>query len=157
MLRIAKAKRPITKKRICGYCPYLTYRALLYLHPTHGEIIGFDLVGAEDRGNPTAFYLDELRWFSQTCDERKSEIPYLSHAGETLLDTARSSEPAQSNLFDAVLLKSKRIGHGFSLVKCYFGLACWLGGPVQLQREARTSSSFNTLLLSYTTLRQRPL
>lgn len=45
------------------------------------------------------------------------EIPFMFHAGETLLDTGGSRTPANSNLFDALLLNSKRIGHGFSLVK----------------------------------------
>jgi len=41
----------------------------------------------------------------------------MFHAGETLLDTGGSVDPEKSNLYDAVLLKSKRIGHGFALLK----------------------------------------
>lgn len=41
----------------------------------------------------------------------------MFHAGETLLDTGGSTDPKNSNLFDAVALGSKRIGHGFSLMK----------------------------------------
>lgn len=41
----------------------------------------------------------------------------MFHAGETLLDTGGSNNPRMSNLYDAVLLKSKRIGHGFALMK----------------------------------------
>lgn len=41
----------------------------------------------------------------------------MFHAGETLLDTGGSSDPQNSNLYDAVALSSKRIGHGFALMK----------------------------------------
>jgi adenosine deaminase CECR1 len=41
----------------------------------------------------------------------------LFHAGETLVDTGGSSDPKNSNLYDAVALEAKRIGHGFSLMK----------------------------------------
>ena len=79
--------------------------------------LGFDLVGAEDRPNHIGFYKEELMSFQKTCEELNLEIPFMFHAGETLLDTGGSKDPANSNLYDAVLLKSKRIGHGFSLVK----------------------------------------
>jgi adenosine deaminase CECR1 len=55
--------------------------------------------------------------FQQTCKEKGIEIPFLFHAGETLLDTGGSTKPSNSNLFDAVALNSKRIGHGFALMK----------------------------------------
>ncbi|KAF2011323.1 Metallo-dependent hydrolase [Aaosphaeria arxii CBS 175.79] len=80
-------------------------------------ICGFDLVGAEDRPNNIGFYYDELVAFKQTCKDKGLDIPFLFHAGETLLDTGGSKDPANSNLYDAVLLQSKRIGHGFSLMK----------------------------------------
>lgn len=80
-------------------------------------ICGFDLVGAEDRPNHIGFYYEELVAFQRTCAEKKIEIPFLFHAGETLIDTGGSKEPGNSNLYDAVLLRSKRIGHGFSLLK----------------------------------------
>lgn len=80
-------------------------------------ICGFDLVGAEDRPNHIGFYAKELKAFQETCLESGQEIPFLFHAGETLLDTGGSSNPKNSNLYDAVALKSKRIGHGFALMK----------------------------------------
>ncbi|KAH7113860.1 hypothetical protein B0J11DRAFT_141912 [Dendryphion nanum] len=80
-------------------------------------ICGFDLVGAEDRPNNIGFYYEELVAFQQTCIKKKLDIPFLFHAGETLLDTGGSKDPSKSNLYDAVLLNSKRIGHGFSLMK----------------------------------------
>lgn len=75
------------------------------------------MVGAEDRPNHIGFYKDELVAFRKTCKERGLEVPFLFHAGETLLDTGGSSDPNNSNLYDAVALDSKRIGHGFALMK----------------------------------------
>jgi adenosine deaminase CECR1 len=72
------------------------------------------LVGAEDRPNHIGFYKDELVAFQKTCKEKNLDIPFLFHAGETLLDTGGSTDPNNSNLYDAVALKSKRIGHGFA-------------------------------------------
>jgi len=80
-------------------------------------ICGFDLVGAEDRPNHIGFYRDELIAMQQQCEEEGLEIPFMFHAGETLLDTGGSKNPENSNLYDAVLLNAKRIGHGFSLLK----------------------------------------
>ncbi|KAF2260166.1 Metallo-dependent hydrolase [Lojkania enalia] len=80
-------------------------------------ICGFDLVGAEDRPNHIGFYQKELVAFQKACKEEDLDIPFLFHAGETLLDTGGSKDPANSNLYDAVLLQAKRIGHGFSLLK----------------------------------------
>lgn len=78
---------------------------------------GFDLVGAEDRPNHIGYYQEELVAMQETCQKLGIEIPFLFHAGETLLDTGGSRYPANSNLYDSVLLKAKRIGHGFSLTK----------------------------------------
>jgi len=57
--------------------------------------------------------------FQKACKENNLEIPFLFHAGETLLDTGGSADhnPDCSNLYDACLLGAKRIGHGFSLLK----------------------------------------
>ncbi|EMD86791.1 hypothetical protein COCHEDRAFT_1048068, partial [Bipolaris maydis C5] len=80
-------------------------------------ICGFDLVGAEDRPNSIAFYKDQLIAFQEKCEKENVEIPFMFHAGETLLDTGGSDDPKNSNLYDAVLLKSKRVGHAFALMK----------------------------------------
>lgn len=65
-------------------------------------IVGFDLVGNEDSGNLLSFY-------SQRLSQLK--IPFYFHAGESFKDLAAS------NLTDAILLNTKRIGHGFALPK----------------------------------------
>ncbi|KAF2104409.1 Metallo-dependent hydrolase [Rhizodiscina lignyota] len=80
-------------------------------------ICGFDLVGAEDRPNHIGYYKDELLAFQAACQSLKIKIPFLFHAGETLLDRGGSRNPENSNLYDSVALGAKRIGHGFSLVK----------------------------------------
>lgn len=80
-------------------------------------ICGFDLVGAEDRPNHIGFYRDELLGFQQTCKDLGIDIPFMFHAGETLLDRGGSRSNKNSNLYDCVTLQAKRIGHGYSLVK----------------------------------------
>lgn len=74
-------------------------------------------MGAEDRPNHIGFYATQLLAFKATCQQLNIEIPFLFHAGETLLDTGGSKHPENSNLYDAQLLGSKRIGHGYSLLK----------------------------------------
>ena len=41
----------------------------------------------------------------------------MFHAGETLLDTGGSNTSENSNLYEALLLNAKRVGHGFALTK----------------------------------------
>ncbi|KAL9078262.1 MAG: hypothetical protein Q9157_002808 [Trypethelium eluteriae] len=76
-------------------------------------IAGFDLVGHEDAGRPLVDLLPELFWFKKRCREEDVDIPFFFHAGETLGDGDETDE----NLFDAILLGTRRIGHGFSLYK----------------------------------------
>ena len=80
-------------------------------------ICGFDLVGAEDRPNSIGFYGDMLQAFKDTCKKEKIDVPFMFHAGETLLDTGGSDDPKNSNLYDSLLLSAKRIGHGYALLK----------------------------------------
>ena len=55
----------------------------------------------------------ELFWFRKRCVEEGVEIPFFFHSGETLGD----GDDTDQNLFDALLLGTRRIGHGFSLYK----------------------------------------
>lgn len=71
-------------------------------------IIGFDLVGHEDAGITLRHYLDDLLWFKERQKETDIEVPYVFHAGETAFDGGEVDE----NLYDALLLDTKRIGHG---------------------------------------------
>jgi adenosine deaminase CECR1 len=70
-------------------------------------------VGSEDRGRPLRDFIPEFLAFREKCNREVLDIPFLFHAGETL-DTGSSTD---QNLIDAVLLNSKRIGHGFALPK----------------------------------------
>jgi adenosine deaminase CECR1 len=72
-------------------------------------ITGFDLVAEEDRGNSISYY--ENCWEKLDSLEKvyDLELPLFLHAGE-------SNSVKNKNLYDAVTLKSKRIGHGLNLV-----------------------------------------
>ncbi|ENH65687.1 Adenosine deaminase CECR1 [Fusarium oxysporum f. sp. cubense race 1] len=76
-------------------------------------IAGFDLVGEESKGRPIKDFIPELLKFQEDCDRGGVEVPFLFHCGETL-DMGTDTD---GNLVDALLLKSKRIGHGFALAK----------------------------------------
>lgn len=76
-------------------------------------VSGYDLVGQEDGGRPLKDLLPELFWFRKQCAQEGIDIPFFFHAGECLGDGSDTDQ----NLFDAVLLGTRRIGHGFSLYK----------------------------------------
>jgi adenosine deaminase CECR1 len=76
-------------------------------------ICGFDLVGQEDLGRPLKDLVPVLFWFRKRCAEEGVDIPFFFHAGECLGD----GDATDHNLFDAILLGTRRIGHGFSLYK----------------------------------------
>ncbi|XP_049879690.1 adenosine deaminase 2-like [Pectinophora gossypiella] len=67
---------------------------------------GFDLVGQEDVGKP-------LSEFIQALLDVKEDIDFFFHAGETNWLGMQSDE----NLFDAILLETRRIGHGYALAR----------------------------------------
>lgn len=69
----------------------------------------FDLVGDENALKPLIDYIDPLLRFQERQRELKLDIPFIFHAGETLGDGTK----ADDNLYDALLLGTKRIGHGF--------------------------------------------
>ncbi|TDZ26325.1 Adenosine deaminase 2 [Colletotrichum sidae] len=76
-------------------------------------VAGYDLVGQEDAGRSLRDLLPELFWFRKQCAQEGVDLPFFFHAGETLGDGTETDQ----NLFDAVLLGTRRIGHGFSLYK----------------------------------------
>ncbi|KAL6808255.1 hypothetical protein V8C40DRAFT_278927 [Trichoderma camerunense] len=76
-------------------------------------IAGFDLVGEEAKGYPIKEFVPELLEFKRKCAAQNLDIPFLFHCGETL-DMGTDTD---GNLVDALLLGSKRIGHGFALAK----------------------------------------
>ncbi|KAJ5225764.1 hypothetical protein N7468_006989 [Penicillium chermesinum] len=76
-------------------------------------ICGYDLVGQEDTGRPLVDLVPLLFWFKKQCAEEGVDMPFFFHAGECLGD----GDDTDHNLFDAILLGTRRIGHGFSLFK----------------------------------------
>lgn len=75
-----------------------------------GLITGFDLVAEEDQGHSTLYFLDT--WLKMDSLERQYglDMPLFLHDGE-------SNWVSLDNLYDAVLLDSRRIGHGFNLFR----------------------------------------
>ncbi|KAF3936867.1 hypothetical protein ABW19_dt0205601 [Dactylella cylindrospora] len=76
-------------------------------------LAGFDLVGQEDLGRPLLDLLPEMQFFKTLCESEGVDIPLFLHAGEVNSD----GDVHDENLFDAILLGTKRIGHGFSIYK----------------------------------------
>ncbi|CAK7225028.1 hypothetical protein SBRCBS47491_005752 [Sporothrix bragantina] len=74
-------------------------------------IAGFDLVGQESMGKPLRQFVPEFIAFQEECAQLGIKIPFLFHCGETL----DMGTDVDGNLIDALLLNSKRIGHGFAL------------------------------------------
>jgi adenosine deaminase CECR1 len=68
-------------------------------------IVGCDFVGDEDGGRPTVAEVPFLRSIAERPDAR---IKFYFHDGE-------SAWPGDENLVDAMLLNTKRVGHGFNL------------------------------------------
>ncbi|XP_045770255.1 adenosine deaminase 2-A-like [Maniola jurtina] len=69
-------------------------------------IAGFDLVGQEDLGMPT-------KEFFKILFEAGDELNYFFHSGETNWFGTTSDE----NLADAIALNTRRIGHGYAIIK----------------------------------------
>lgn len=74
------------------------------------RIKGFDLVEEEDRTHTNLYFIDELLNARQEAERRNIELPLYLHSGE-------SNWTENENLYDAILLDAKRIGHGLTLVK----------------------------------------
>ncbi|KAK7423058.1 hypothetical protein QQZ08_009225 [Neonectria magnoliae] len=76
-------------------------------------ICAFDLQGQEDAGHPLSYWIPDLLDMRAKITTLGLDLPFIFHAGETL-DHGGDTD---SNLYDAILLGTKRIGHGFSLTK----------------------------------------
>lgn len=64
-------------------------------------------------GNELNKFIPEFLRFREQCDAEKLDIPFLFHCGETL----EVGGKVDGNLYDAILLGSKRIGHGYALAR----------------------------------------
>jgi adenosine deaminase CECR1 len=77
-------------------------------------IVGFDLVGEEEpRIKPShslLSYVDKFLRINQETHKQGVSVPYYFHAGET-------NWTGNENMFDALLLNSRRVGHGLALIK----------------------------------------
>ena len=72
-------------------------------------IKGFDLVANEDQGHTTLFFLENWEKMDSLSKVYGVDMPLYLHDGE-------SDWASVQNLYDAYLLESKRIGHGFNLM-----------------------------------------
>ncbi|EOO01313.1 putative adenosine amp deaminase protein [Phaeoacremonium minimum UCRPA7] len=70
-------------------------------------------VGEENKGHPLRYFIEEFLEFQENCDKKGLDIPFLFHCGETL----EMGNDTERNLVDVLLLRSKRIGHGFALAR----------------------------------------
>ncbi len=71
-------------------------------------ISGFDLVAEEARGNSISYFDKSWAKMEAFTEQYGFELPLLLHAGE-------SRSTGNENLYDAILLNTKRIGHGLNL------------------------------------------
>jgi adenosine deaminase CECR1 len=70
-------------------------------------LIGFDLVGQEDPGKTLLYWAPIL--LNITDSMPSPPMPFYFHAGES------NQLDVQTNLVDAIYLKTRRIGHGFGV------------------------------------------
>ena len=81
------------------------------LHST--MICGIDLAGLETEKGSLLELMPVLTWFHEECAKQSIDNPFFFHAGECTGD----GTVADNNLYDAVLLSSRRIGHAHFLIK----------------------------------------
>nr|XP_031844347.1 adenosine deaminase 2-like [Nomia melanderi] len=93
--------RSVDRKQAKEYIK--TLKELQELYPNF--IAGFDLVGQEDKGNT-------LQYFAEILTNAAPDTDFFFHAGETNWYGSSIDE----NLVDAILLNTRRIGHGYALV-----------------------------------------
>ncbi|MFP4505628.1 MAG: hypothetical protein ACLFOZ_13000 [Cyclobacteriaceae bacterium] len=80
-----------------------------YYRSKYPELVkGFDLVAEEDDGNTTLYFLDAWMKMDSLQKVYDIDMPLYLHDGESNWYTVK-------NLYDAVMLDSRRIGHGYNL------------------------------------------
>ncbi|MEO8447889.1 MAG: hypothetical protein ABI528_10360, partial [bacterium] len=73
-------------------------------------LLGYDQVSEEDRWNKTSYYLNEFFAIDSITKRHGDDLPFYFHDGESTL-------PSNDNLIDAVMLDTRRIGHGINLFR----------------------------------------
>ena len=76
-------------------------------------IAGIDFAGQESAGKSLESLTQSLIWFAEECLNEGLEIVFFFHASECSSD----GDETGNNLFDALLLNSRRLGHAISLFK----------------------------------------
>ncbi len=71
-------------------------------------VLGFDLIGQEDKGKPLIDFIEPI--LEKTADQ---DLKFFFHAGET----DWQGQTTDSNIIDAILLNTTRIGHGYAIAK----------------------------------------
>jgi adenosine deaminase CECR1 len=79
-------------------------------------VAGFDLADSEGLGRPLADLLPELFWFRKQCAIEEAQIPFFLRSEGSLGDDDEDAT-TESDLFDALLLGTRRIGYATSLHK----------------------------------------
>ena len=80
-------------------------------------VVGFDLVGEEDPGHSLYYCSDLLLAARAKAEALGTTLDFFFHAGETNWYTDGTFAHAADNVYDAVLLGARRIGHGLALAK----------------------------------------
>lgn len=87
-------------------------------------IVGFDVAGEEDKGNPLIYYAGLFLELAANATAAGTTLPLDLHVGETSWGTnpgAPTTTPqlntSATNLYDALLLGSVRFGHALALPK----------------------------------------
>ncbi len=85
-------------------------RALALREANPDGFMGFDLVEEEDKTHTNLYFINELLAARHKAEQRNITLPLYLHSGE-------SNWTENENVFDAILLDAKRIGHGIALFK----------------------------------------
>uniref|UniRef100_V5GQC6 Adenosine deaminase n=2 Tax=Anoplophora glabripennis TaxID=217634 RepID=V5GQC6_ANOGL len=96
-------RRKVDNTTVDGYVELCL--KFLELYPDF--VAGFDLVGQEDLGYPLIDFIPQL------LKLKDKGTKFFFHAGETNWN----GESTDLNLFDAILLNTTRIGHGYAILK----------------------------------------
>lgn len=97
---------------------------LINLQRSYPDLIrGYDMVGEEDQGHTILFHSDSLMNAFNHSKTSNGSFDLFFHAGETnwpenqLSSTYGDSVSTFENLYDALVLRTRRIGHGLGLAK----------------------------------------